>query len=435
MVPRVGRYHLSGTGVSDALQRIRCTRRVTRHHEAGTGPFTTSQHHLLPPAVPQQRGTQVSTSTIMSPAETPAVAPDRAHVTLRRNGVGPVQIDCSLAVVRTGADGTVVSVPSGWEAVPLAGEPNAWRIMPLTVPLTDTVEVTLTAADGAQRAESLPIVLRLRSAFTPEHFAFLKRNRAADIGVVEPDRGLMQRTFRLLPGPLASIVFHGLYREIVFLRNGPRRGGLCSGMARWAIARWQGQEPPPADERQAVVRLQLFHGRQLRDRALLSALPWLLRGSSRAAYRAVRRDLLLSGASDRALDLAVPRLWRKDVFRAVVTEGHTVVPYALDQLSPEIGHVSVYDPNHPAALTNGNPRQITFDLQHDRYAYGTMATLDDNGLGMIAVQQRAYRAPGTAFITLLASTVWAPARSIIGITMQQVARIRTANATPAQPTS
>lgn len=384
-----------------------------------------------------------ATAPIMSPPETPPVEPVAARVTVRREGINPVEIDTSHAIVRAEADGTVVSVPSGWEVVPIAGEANAWRIVPLSVPLTDTVNVTLTAGDGTQRVESLPIALHLRSAFTPEHFAFLKRNRAADIGTVEPDRGLMRRTFRLLPEPLASVVFHGLYREIVFLRSGPRRGGLCSGMARWSLARWQGQEPPPATEAQAVERLQLFHGRQLRDRALLSALPWLLRGSSRAAYRAVRSDLLLTGATDRALDLAVPRLWRKDIFRAVVNEGHTVVPYALDQMSPNIGHVAVYDPNHPAALTNGSPRQITFDLERDRYAYGTMATLDNNGLGMIAVRQRAYRAPGTAFITLLASLMWTPARSIITVAMQQANRVRTAaantgadpDAEPVQPTS
>jgi hypothetical protein len=183
-------------------------------------------------------------------------------------------------------------------------------------------------------------------------------------------------------------------------------------MARWAIARGLGQEPDPPSNAAAIERIQLFHGRQLRDRALLSALPWLLRGSPKAAYRAVRRDLLRDGITDRALDIAVPKLWRRDLAQALVAEGHTVVPYRLRQAGAASAELEVYDPNHPAAIGSGEPRTIHFDLARDRYAYGTLVKPEQTNVGIIAVRQRAYAQPGTAFIATLGSLIFAPKRGL-----------------------
>src|SRR5690606_27468879 len=102
----------------------------------------------------------------------------------------------------------------------------------------------------------------------------------------------------------------GLYSDIVFLRrDGPTRGGLCSGMARWAIDRALGAEPEPESRDEALRRITTYHGRQLSDLSFLMGIPTFLRGSPRASYRIVRRDLLHKGWTDRAFDIAVPKPW------------------------------------------------------------------------------------------------------------------------------
>jgi hypothetical protein len=257
----------------------------------------------------------------------------------------------------------------------------------------------------------IQVNLDLSSSFDPAHFALPLRNRAEHIGRVEPERSVFDHTFAWMPEPLRRLLFHGIYSDIVFLRPEPPRGGLCSGMARWAIARWKGEEPAPASTAQAIERIRLLHGRQMKDRALLSALPWFLRGSSRVAFRAVRADFIRHGATDRALDLAVPKLWRSDVLQAVVGEGHTVVPYRLRQHGPDRGELEVYDPNHPSAIGSDRPRVIQFDLARDRYTYGSTVTEDETDVGMIAVSQRAYAGPGTAILALLGSLLLHPVKS------------------------
>src|SRR5690606_452238 len=108
---------------------------------------------------------------------------------------------------------------------------------------------------------------------------------------------------------------------IVYLRSeGARRGGLCSGIAHWTIERGLGREPGADAPDAAVERVAMYHGRQLRDSALLASLPWFLRGSSRAVFRAVRRDLLDRGYTDRAIDVDIPKLWRRDIASAIVAE-------------------------------------------------------------------------------------------------------------------
>jgi hypothetical protein len=285
-----------------------------------------------------------------------------------------------------------------------------------------------------QDARLIPIQvnLDLASSFDAARFALPLRNRAEFIGRVEPERDVFDRTFGWMPELLRRLLFHGIYSDIVFLRPDPPRGGLCSGMARWAIARWQGDEPAPASTEQAIERIRLFHGRQMKDLALLSALPWFLRGSSRAAYRAVRGDFIRHGATDRALDLAVPKMWRRDVLRAVVGEGHTVVPYRLRQHGPARGELEVYDPNHPSAIGSDTPRVIHFDLAHDRYSYGSTVTEDETDVGMIAVSQRAYEGPGTAVLALLGSLLLHPLKSPRAL-LGKVAAARPAAQSPAAP--
>jgi hypothetical protein len=256
------------------------------------------------------------------------------------------------------------------------------------------------------------VQLDLRSSFDPQRYALPLRNSASELGIVEPRREVFDRTYAGLPEPLRRLFFAGLYSDIVYLREERPRGGMCSGMARWAIARGCGDEPEPPSTEAAIERIQVIHGRQMKDRALLGAAPWFFRGSARAAYRAVRRDLLCEGRSDRALDLGVPKPWRRDIFAAVVGEGHTVVPYRLRQDGPDRGWLEVYDPNHPAALGSDEARTIEFDLARNRYAYGRLATLEQSNVGMIAVPQRAYTGPGTAYLAPLASLILHPKRGL-----------------------
>jgi hypothetical protein len=267
------------------------------------------------------------------------------------------------------------------------------------------------SSDGDEtRSWTVPIrvQLDLRTTFDPVLHGVPFPNRAADIGDVTPTPDLMRRTYRLLPRVLGRALFDGLYRNIVYLRaDGPFRGGLCTGMARWSIACSLGnvRQPP------SIPELALYHGRQLNDWALLASAPWFVRGSPRAAYYAVRRDALEQGLTRRALDVGVPKLWRRDVLSAVVREGHTVVPFRVRQVSPEVAFVDVYDPNRPAQDGRPDVQTIEFNLRENRYQYRHLAALDDGRIGMVAAAQSAYDRRGTAFLAGLASVAMRLGRS------------------------
>jgi hypothetical protein len=340
-------------------------------------------------------------------------APRELLLTIKREGLSaptlePARFDVDMATfgldpANLAAGKYRLSVPSGWSRR-LRG-PLSWAVVPsrLDPDRRHAVLLEHEAADGsATRSWTIPIrvALDLRTTFDPVLHGVPFPNRAADIGDVTPTNDLMRRTYLLVPPVLRRALFDGLYRNIVFLRaDGPFRGGLCTGMARWSIACSYGEvsQPPSIEE------LALYHGRQLNDVALLASAPWFVRGSPRAAYYAVRRDALEDGLTRRALDIGVPKLWRKDVFSAVVREGHTVVPFRVRQVSPELAFVDVYDPNRSAQ--NGQPdvQTIEFKLAENRYQYRHLASFDDRRIGMVAASQAAYARRGTAFLAGLAS--------------------------------
>jgi hypothetical protein len=310
--------------------------------------------------------------------------------------------------------------PAGWSVA--AQRPLAWDVRPVRVEPDREAKFTLERLSplAPERSAHVRLELDLRNSIDPAPYALPLRNRASELGEVRPRREIFARTFLPLPEPIARLLFTGLYADIVYLRSGPGpRGGMCSGMARWTIARAAGVEPLPPSTDVAVGRIAMFHGRQLRDRALLSALPWFVRGSSAAAFRAVRRDLIRDGRCDRALDIAVPKLWRRDLPRALVREGHTVVPYRLRQEGHAHGAIEIYDPNHPGALGTPEPRTIHFDLLRNRYAYGTHVRMEETNVGMIAVRQSAYAERGTAFLAVLGSLVLSPRRALRSVLGRQ----------------
>lgn len=349
--------------------------------------------------------------TLVVPADGPGVRIVRARG-------GPLRVDAALLDPGPHAPNGRLRLcpPAGWTAEPCG--PRRWRVWPRRVDpgRPGRFRLECLGANGVDARRHIiidvPVSFDITSDFDPAASALLVRNRAADLGEYRPRRDVFAATWPGMPRRLAGLLFDGLYSDVVFLSAGPRRGGLCSGMARWALARSLGQEPAPASREAAVDRIAVYHGRQLRDRALLSALPWFVRGSPAAAYRAVRRDLLRTGRTDRALDLAVPKLWRRDVLNALVAEGHTVVPVRLVQERPDRATLEVYDPNHPDAVTSGKPRAIVFDLQRDRYAYGSLVSMEQRNVGIIAVRQHAYAANGTAVLATLGSLILSPARGL-----------------------
>jgi len=337
------------------------------------------------------------------------------RITIARDGDGPIRYTpdaIEIAIpVEAGRHFRLV-LSDGWLAT--VDPPGKWRVTPVSPNLDQAAEYSIVSVPEGAAVETgtIHVDLDLRSSFDPARYALPLRNRASELGEINPRPDIFDRTVTLMSARMKRVLFTGIYSDIVFLHSeGKHRGGMCSGMARWAIARGLGQEPEPPSTAAAIERIQLYHGRQLRDRALLSAVPWFLRGSPKAAYQAVRQDLLRDGITDRALDVAVPKLWRLDLAQALVAEGHTVVPYRLRQEGADRATLEVYDPNHPSAIGSDEPQTIHFDLARNRYSYRRLASMDQSNIGMIAVRQTAYSGPGTAFIATLGSIVFAPRRA------------------------
>jgi hypothetical protein len=100
------------------------------------------------------------------------------------------------------------------------------------------------------------------------------------------------------------------------------------------------------------------------------------------------------------------------VLSAVVNQGHTVVPYRLRQEGATRGWIDIYDPNHPEDIDADQPRQIEFDLSRNRYSFGTMVSIGQKNVGIVAVGQRAYMGRGTAFLATLGSLLLSPRRGL-----------------------
>ncbi|MEZ4520391.1 MAG: hypothetical protein R3A46_01940 [Thermomicrobiales bacterium] len=297
-------------------------------------------------------------------------------------------------------------VPSGWKLE--SPSPLAWFVTPniagIDLDAPARMRLELEYDDGSKRSYSrvISIQLDLETTFSPDPHAYPERNSATAIGEVGPEAGPFQETFGWLPAVLGSVLFRGLYSDIVQLRSeGPHRGGLCSGMARWAGLRGLRGEDRLPDRDESIREISTLHGRQLTDRALLSSAEWFLRASPRAAYKTVRDDALRTGKSLRAFDVGVPKPWRRDLPKAIVREGHTIVPYRIRQTSPRRASVDCYDPNR-----GRETHTIEFHLDTDTYAYRHHVRLEDTNVGLIAVPHEIYGRKGTAILASLGSLFW-----------------------------
>ena len=221
-----------------------------------------------------------------------------------------------------------------WRPVRPNDDVVSWRVSPhgFMGDFRETVRVVAMdrGREVARHERTIDMELRLSSQFHPHEHVISRPNSVGGWGVVEPKRDEFERTFGW--APFRERLFGGLYRAIVFLNgDGSNPGGLCTGMARAALERSLTEEPGEP----SLAEVVCWHGRQLTDRALLAGAGWLLFGSPSRAFRAFRRDLLQRGVSDRCFDIGVPRLWRRDILSALQQEGHTVVPYAIEQSSSQ----------------------------------------------------------------------------------------------------
>lgn len=311
--------------------------------------------------------------------------PDRFRVRIESRGLDDV-IDAALQL----------ALPSGWRALP-DGE-RAWIVFPAGRPIFPVVVRALSLASPRPRLvaeRALPVIFCGRNRFDPPRDRLPWANRIDELGSVEPEPRHLRATFRFALAP--KTFFRGLYRDVVGLRrlpDGSVQGGLCTGLSRVALARALGR----LREQEALRDLVLvLHGRQLSDRALLAGLPWFLFPSPRRAYQAFVEDLLEQGWSERCFDLNVPRPWRRDVIRALLGQGHTVVPYAFCQRDADHARVWVYDPNLP---DQADATVVTFDLRYDRYAYPPLA-VDEQRTTVVAVPLAAYLRGNTAVLASL----------------------------------
>lgn len=301
-----------------------------------------------------------------------------------------------------------LALPSTARVVDAAETQLRWTVYPRERPEDFTVSLGVELHRGRQllgRADlTLPVTVEGYSQFDPAHHALPFANRVDDLGVITPQADLFARTYRGLLFPRAF--FHGLYRAIVFLggREEGYLGGICTGMARAALARSLGQVPENVSLRDLAI---ILHGRQLTDRALLASVPWFFAPSPQRAFQRFQDEILTQGWSDRCFDVGVPRPWRRDIHRALMSEGHTVVPYGFRQSSPTQAEVLVWDPNHPSGPEAG-ASVLTVDLQGNTYGYRGHSQLGDRSTTLIAVRQRAYWQGRTALLASLANLLLFP---------------------------
>jgi len=299
-----------------------------------------------------------------------------------------------------------LTVPAGWVTLPdrhltLPGDRSAaWLVFPRGAPRQFDARIRVSLKIGGGRVTEerrLRIELYGESRFIPDVDRLPWANRVSDFGPVEPEDRHFRETFRLVLFP--KRFRSGLYNAVVRLSADPGRqpGGLCTGMARAALARSLGMLQ--AEDQALRDQVIVLHGRQLTDRALLAGVPWFFCPSPRRAFKRFARDLLHRGWSDLCFDLNVPKPWRRDVVRALLGQGHTVVPYAFRQSDPAWAEVLVWDPNRPDAA---GETVISFDLARNRYRYQPLVDYGDS-VTIVAVRQRAYQQGRTALLSSLAS--------------------------------
>ena len=257
------------------------------------------------------------------------------------------------------------------------GAEVSWEVKldPRAAPARFTYNVRLVGPDGPLASARRTVIGTVHGAtgFDPSRHGFPFANATHLFGATRPPRGVFTRSFADgWRGPFDRQVFDRLYESIF-------ASGLCTGMAMAALQLSSEDADSPAGERSVLdsntrVLIQTLHGRQLADAALLRAGLDLVRNSPRRVFHAFRRSILRSDASPVAFHVGVPILFRRDFLRAVVRQGHTVVPHSYRITPDRIAEVAVYDPAFPPGPDNPSPPVLRIDLAQSTYSYRDWST-------------------------------------------------------------
>lgn len=268
------------------------------------------------------------------------------------------------------------------------------------------------------------------SGFDPAVHGYNFVNSSEAYGQVSLERPLFERTYGLVVGK--ERLFRKMYRDILgatvdekgpIAGAGPLSSGLCTGMIRSTLDFYQRGVEPVAHDREptgdTLTTIKLFHGRQLSDRTLLEAARWIVNGGPRRVFETFKREVLRGNKDPLAFDIGVAAWGRKDFWRAIQAEGHTVVPYAFRQGGPDEGEIFIYNPNNPpdrdgygyANAPAGEEARLSgpvikFDLFYDKYYYTEhYQSVRPNGdkTTIVAVHQSAYQKEGSALIASIAN--------------------------------
>ena len=265
-----------------------------------------------------------------------------------------------LAAGQRADRGAIDGVETTWDlkldprAAPGGGSYGV-RLVGPSGPLASTRRTIITTVHGA-------------AGFDPSRNGFPFPNASNLFGNTRPPLTVFTRSFTGgWQGPFSRHVFTRIYDSIF-------SSGLCTGMAMAALQLATDSTVVPAAERTPLdqetrVLIQTMHGRQLSDAALLRAGLDLVRNNPRRVFRALRHSILRPAAVPVAFHVGVPVLFRRDFFRAVVRQGHTVVPHSYRITPDRIAEVAVYDPAFPPGPNNPSPPILRIDLAGDVYSY------------------------------------------------------------------
>ncbi len=252
------------------------------------------------------------------------------------------------------------------------GVEERWEVKldPRAAPGRFSYSVRLLGPDGTLATTRRTIVTTVHGAseFEASRHGFPFANSAHLFGGTRPPLTVFTRSFAGgWQGPFSRFAFNRVYDSIF-------ASGLCTGMAMAALQLASDHTDVPAAERSPLdqntrVLIQTMHGRQLADAALLRAGLDLLRNSPRRSFQAFRRSILRPCTSPLAFHVGVPVLFRRDFFRAVVRQGHTVVPHSYRVTPDRIAELAVYDPAFLPGPDIPTPPLLRLDLARDTYSY------------------------------------------------------------------
>jgi len=261
------------------------------------------------------------------------------------------------------------------------GVETTWdlKLDPRAAPGRFSYSVRLVGPSGPLATTRRTIITTVHGAtgFDAARDGFPFANTPHLFGNTRPPLSVFTRSFAGgWQGPFSGYIFNRIY-DSSFV------SGLCTGMAMAALQLATDTAIIPAAERSPLDRdtrvlIQTLHGRQLSDAALLRAGLDLVRNSPRQVFRAFRRSILRPAAVPVAFHVGVPVLFRRDFFRAVVRQGHTVVPHSYRITPDRIAEVAVYDPAFPPGPDSPSPPVLRIDLAQGAYSYRDWSS-DDPG--------------------------------------------------------